>query len=301
MSAARDRKQLVEIARSVAKALKPVAKDYRLRVRLPTRSSATKTDGWCVTIGDLGKGRPTVQVWLDRFAGKTDRTLSAWFEGTRDQIKVLTRRVEKRLTPVKVVTPDEIEVGKYLRLSTPLKVKEMEQPFHEKHGNGETFFGIYGRVGIGDADGVQRFVAKAADFFIDVASAQRRGKAKEDNRDIYPRQENRKVVALHVRRERSGLLATQCKERDNYTCTVCDLYFPEHYGPLGHAFAEAHHLVPLSKVKKCVMTKIDDLATVCANCHRMLHRMDGESGDAAKLRKTVRQAKECLKRRRSVC
>jgi putative restriction endonuclease len=68
---------------------------------------------------------------------------------------------------------------------------------------------------------------------------------------------------------------------------VCDLHFPDRYGPLGHAFAEAHHLVPLSKVKKCVMTKIDDLATVCANCHRMLHRMDGVTSDIATLRKIV--------------
>jgi hypothetical protein len=90
MSASRESKALVKIAHDVAKALKPGAKDYRLRVRLPTRSSATETDGWRVTIGDLGKGRPTIQVWLDHFTGKTDRTLSAWFEGTRDQIKVLT-------------------------------------------------------------------------------------------------------------------------------------------------------------------------------------------------------------------
>ncbi|MFA6962220.1 MAG: HNH endonuclease [Opitutaceae bacterium] len=263
-------------------------------MRLPAGSSATETDGWRVTIGDLGKGRPTIQVWLDRFAGKRARTLSAWFEGTRDQIKVLTQRVEKRLTPVRVITVFDTEERKHLRLQKPLKETELELPFHEKHREGETFFGIYGRVGIGDSGAVQRFVFKASDFFVAVASAQRRDKEKLDNRETYPKEENRKVVALHLRRERSGWLATQCKERDNYTCTVCSLHFPDRYGPLGQAFAEAHHLVPLSKVKKCVMTKIDDLATVCANCHRMLHRMDGDHGDVAKLRKIV----ACEKRRR---
>jgi 5-methylcytosine-specific restriction endonuclease McrA len=299
MSAANDKRHLVEIARDVAKVLKPCAKEYRLRVRLHASSSATETDGWRVTIGDLGKGRPTIQIWLDRFARQEDKTLSAWFEGNRKQIKGITQRVKKHLTPVRVVTTKDTEEGKYLRLSVPLKANEMELPIHEKHEDEETFFGIYGRAGISDADGVQRFVAKAADFFIAVASAQRKGKSKgnEDNRDIYPRKENRKVVALHVRRERSGWLATQCKERDNYTCTVCGFYFPDYYGSQGHAFAEAHHLVPLSKVKKCVMTKIDDLATVCANCHRMLHRMEGERTDVAKLRKIVKQLKSDVRRK----
>lgn len=292
MSAARDKRLLLEIARSIAQALKPWAGNSALRVRLPARSSATQTDGWRVTIGDLGKGRPIVQVWLDRFAGKSDRTLSAWFEGTQGQIKVVTQRVKKRLTPVRVITVNDTEEGKHLRLLKPLKAKELELPFHEKHADGETFFGIYGRVGIGDPDGVQRFVIKASDFFIAVASAQQRDREKLDNRETYPQEENRKVVAIHLRRERSGWLATQRKERDNYTCTVCSLHFPDRYGPLGHAFAEAHHRVPLSKVKKCVMTKIDDLATVCANCHRMLHRMDGQRGDVVKLRKIVTRAKQ---------
>jgi 5-methylcytosine-specific restriction endonuclease McrA len=173
----------------------------------------------------------------------------------------------------------------------------MERPFHEKHEDDETFFGFYGRVGIRDLDGVQRFVAKASGFFVAIASGQRGGKEKVEDRDAYPRQENRKMVALHVRRERSGWLATQCKERDNYTCTVCGFHFPDHYGSRGHAFAEAHHLVPLGKVKKCVMTKVEDLATVCANCHRMLHRMEGVRGDVAKLRIIVKQARSPQRKR----
>jgi hypothetical protein len=228
-----------------------------------------------------------VQIWLDRFAGKDERTLSAWFEGTRTQIKTLVQRVKKELTPVRVVTSNDTEGEKHLRLLNPLRKNELELPIHEKHADDETFFGIYGRFGVGDDVEAQRFIAKASDFFVAVASAQKKSKKKTKDLDIYPRQENRKLVAQHLHRERSGWLATQRKEKDNYTCTVCGLYFPDHYGPLGNAFAEAHHLVPLSKVQKCVMTKIEDLATVCANCHRMLHRMEGKHSDVAELRKVV--------------
>lgn len=289
MTAAQEKKELIRIAKAVAARLKVSAADSPLKVRSPAQCSATHTDGWRVMIGNLGRGRPTVQIWLDRFAGKDDRTLSAWFEGTRTQIKVLVQRVEKKLSPVRVVTSSDTEGAKHLRLLKPLKRNELEFPIHEKHADGETFFGIYGRFGVGAEDEAQRFTAKASDFFVAVASAQRKGKKKTDDNEIYPRQENRKLVAKHLRRERSGWLATQRKEKDNYTCSVCSLYFPNKYGDFGQAFAEAHHLVPLSKVKKCVMTKVEDLATVCANCHRMLHRMEGKRGDVAKLRVIVKR------------
>jgi predicted HNH restriction endonuclease len=49
--------------------------------------------------------------------------------------------------------------------------------------------------------------------------------------------------------------------------------------------------VPLSKLRGEIRTRIEDLRTVCANCHRMLHRMDGERGDFGKLRRLVRTAR----------
>jgi predicted HNH restriction endonuclease len=59
------------------------------------------------------------------------------------------------------------------------------------------------------------------------------------------------------------------------------------YGKLGRTFAEAHHRVPLSQLKGKVLTELKDLVTVCSNCHRMLHRMDGKTNDLKKLRAIV--------------
>ena len=44
------------------------------------------------------------------------------------------------------------------------------------------------------------------------------------------------------------------------------------YGDLGKGFIEAHHRTPLSELKGEKTTKLDDLALVCSNCHRMLHK-----------------------------
>jgi 5-methylcytosine-specific restriction protein A len=53
---------------------------------------------------------------------------------------------------------------------------------------------------------------------------------------------------------------------------VCRFDFLEFYGQLGRGFAECHHIVPLAEAAFSRTTRLSDLAIVCANCHRMLHR-----------------------------
>ena len=100
------------------------------------------------------------------------------------------------------------------------------------------------------------------------------------------------MVTSHLRRERSRYLATERKIHDKYTCQVCGMRFKDIYGELGEDFAEAHHIIPLSKLRGSVKTRIEDLRTACANCHRMLHRMVGKRGDVEKLRAIVRKLKQ---------
>jgi 5-methylcytosine-specific restriction protein A len=53
-------------------------------------------------------------------------------------------------------------------------------------------------------------------------------------------------------------------------CEVCNFDFGVVYGELGTGFAECHHKLPLSEGVR--RTRLEDLAIVCSNCHRMLHR-----------------------------
>ncbi|MFF3307144.1 HNH endonuclease [Streptomyces sp. NPDC002952] len=61
------------------------------------------------------------------------------------------------------------------------------------------------------------------------------------------------------------------------SCEVCDFDFARVYGRLGENFIEVHHVTPLH-ISGQRETKLDDLACLCANCHRMCHRSSpGES------------------------
>lgn len=83
---------------------------------------------------------------------------------------------------------------------------------------------------------------------------------------------------LHFARERNRELVARAKQRfkeqhgGRLFCQVCDFDFGARYGPLGEDYIEAHHIVPVSELTDGSMTRIEDLAMVCANCHRMLHR-----------------------------
>ncbi|PWI20785.1 HNH endonuclease [Streptomyces sp. Act143] len=60
-------------------------------------------------------------------------------------------------------------------------------------------------------------------------------------------------------------------------CEICGFDFAHAYGDLGEGYIEVHHVTPLY-VSGTRETKLDDLACVCANCHRMCHRSrPGES------------------------
>lgn len=77
------------------------------------------------------------------------------------------------------------------------------------------------------------------------------------------RERNRKLVAkLKEDASRSGILE----------CIVCGFSFFKIYGEIGEGFIECHHIIPVSEYITNTTTYLKDLALVCSNCHRMLHR-----------------------------
>ena len=89
--------------------------------------------------------------------------------------------------------------------------------------------------------------------------------------------EGRILTRLHRVRERSGSLARRKKqqvldEAGVLLCEACGFDFASFYGDRGRGFAECHHKIPLSELLPDQPTRLQDLAIVCANCHRMIHR-----------------------------
>lgn len=105
--------------------------------------------------------------------------------------------------------------------------------------------------------------------------------------------EGRLLTRTHQVRERNATLIKKKKKEvlhqtGKLACEVCGFDFYCVYGELGSGFAECHHTKPISKLLAGEKTRTTDLAIVCANCHRMLHR-GCEWPSVAELRSTLKQ------------
>jgi hypothetical protein len=282
-----DKMRLLATASSIAARLKDQGNGNGLRIRSP-RISKPATDGWRASIGDLGKNRPRLEIWLDRFSGHSDRKfLACFYSADRSKITGITRHAAREFWPVRTVTLKDTTDDGFFALSVRLDRSEFTVPILEKYRS-ETFFGVYDPTRKTNGRVNAHFCERAVGFFLDVARSLPTAEAEDTQRGVYPACENRKLVAAHLARERSRYLAAQCKQRDDHRCQVCDMTFAKAYGEtLGAGFAEAHHLLPFGKLPDRVKTQLADLITVCANCHRMLHRMEGKRGDVGRLRAIV--------------
>lgn len=88
--------------------------------------------------------------------------------------------------------------------------------------------------------------------------------------------EGKVLTRLHRSRERNRKLVETKKKRGlaqtgRLVCEVCDFDFAERYGERGRGFIEAHHTKPVHTLSEDGKTKLEDLALVCSNCHRMIH------------------------------
>lgn len=94
--------------------------------------------------------------------------------------------------------------------------------------------------------------------------------------DIEDAPEGRILTRTHRVRERSAKLrreklALALKESGRLECEACGFDFAAVYGKRGEGFMECHHTIPVQDLKPGARTRLEDLALLCANCHRMIH------------------------------
>jgi 5-methylcytosine-specific restriction protein A len=85
------------------------------------------------------------------------------------------------------------------------------------------------------------------------------------------------LYKLHKVRERDRKIITAkktkvLKETGSLKCEACKFDFEETYGKLGKGYIECHHLIPLANFQVNKETKLEDLALLCSNCHKMIHK-----------------------------
>lgn len=107
--------------------------------------------------------------------------------------------------------------------------------------------------------------------------------------------EGRVLTRIHNYKERNSTVVKKKKEsvlrkENKLVCEACSFDFAEVYGELGYGFAECHHTVPLSKLEENHKTVVEDLAILCANCHRIIHR--------SKPMLSVKELREAISKRR---
>jgi len=84
--------------------------------------------------------------------------------------------------------------------------------------------------------------------------------------------EGQRRLVLHLQRERNQTVVRKKKKQAvSLDCEVCGFSFGRAYGRTASDYCEAHHLLLLSAVEHTTQTRMEDLAILCANCHRVVH------------------------------
>lgn len=88
--------------------------------------------------------------------------------------------------------------------------------------------------------------------------------------------EGRVLTLMHRRKERSRRLVEERKRQalsqsGQLSCEACGFDFEVTYGERGRGVIEAHHIKPVYTLSSGSRTRLEDLALVCANCHRIIH------------------------------
>ncbi len=89
--------------------------------------------------------------------------------------------------------------------------------------------------------------------------------------------EGKIIERIHNARERNSKVIEIAKtnfkkEFGRLFCQICGFDFKEMYGELGEDFKEGHHTIPVSQMPLDYFTKPEEIAMLCSNCHRMVHK-----------------------------
>lgn len=249
-------------------------------------------DGWWATIATFGDPAIDIAVWLDTYARHDHRCFWIGFFSERKRSIGILRRLLGKVPST--FSYDHISLNskeQYSRMKVALQDSLFGQPVGENYPGVGYFLGIYYPDNPTDTENLNSNIVHSTKWLMSILGPLPDFSC-EEGADHYSATENRLIVSFHLRRERDPTLARLCKERDGYRCQVCEIRLDEVYGDVAESFAEAHHIVPLNKIDGPVDQDVSHLKTVCANCHRMLHRLHGKESDLADLRLRYSRAKK---------
>lgn len=89
--------------------------------------------------------------------------------------------------------------------------------------------------------------------------------------------EGRILTRIHSYKERDRAFAAMAKKHykakngGKLHCVGCGLQPETLYDTLGERCIEGHHTIPIEELQPDSITRVEDMAMVCASCHRIIH------------------------------
>ncbi|MDI7775873.1 HNH endonuclease [Asticcacaulis sp. EMRT-3] len=263
----------------------------KLNIKSPNllvgKPKVTETAGSHITVVKTNWPELTIRVWCDKVMD--GKSISYWsgfgsinYEPIEKLLSLCGDRIDKPLHR----GSNDMEPygdGKNYRFKKSLTENEMLQAFTEKYPR-SCGFGVYNSGDIYDVNRAYNFISNIinlvstlsidmeSDLFVEEFGVS------EGEKIAHKRSEKIKRNSKIIRRKKASTMESY----GQLACEVCNFDFRKKYGELGDSFAEVHHLKPIAENTTATITKLDDLAIVCANCHRMLHRKNLLSIDKLK-------------------
>jgi len=290
------------LAQQVVKMLRPKIADtpIKLNKNFPDKfriyTDKKYTNGWYVLIGSINERYPncSFQIWLNDMCGWNKMQFQYCVSFRKEDImdQFLQQIDHKNMFGKVVCTMRDTDrnIWKTVNGIDILSPKLPEDCYgkptlelNDEIGDGYFFYNINDlSEDVNDA-----LVDRVVEFYSLIGRAlseNQKTAPKPDDTDVYSAKENREQVVTHLKRERNRYLSLLRKQQDKYQCQICEMKFEDVYGEIGKDFAEAHHIVPLAQLDGPQSVSVDDLITVCANCHRMLHKLNGGTEDIEELK-----------------
>lgn len=258
-------------ARQLARQLDAYAKGSPERVVAQFARKAEELDGF----HQWADGRPALGAWLvDTSPARLWLAVVDWKINGNFYLVLFP---ENRAGPIAELHREEsVDEGAVLAWRYAPRLRDGRNPervaqFERAHGSVEVVVQLPTSL-----DDIEPFLSELAWVAVSRSAADALVPGEELPLEVFP--EGRLLFVRHLKKERSEKLIRLAKERavslgQPLRCGCCGFDFEAVYGEVGRGFIEAHHTIPVSELPDYgADTRIEDLALVCANCHRMLHR-----------------------------
>jgi hypothetical protein len=258
----KDKERIRRLAELIYAALHEQGHGPHIRANGITRPAKTWTDGWKLRLGTLGRGKPFLELWLDKYPAR-DRRCFYWgfYSPNPKALPWLMKQLPRSLQPsLPVLTKDDYEpVGRSSwLLKHQFTRKEFAQPIEERY-RVDRYYGVYDSTPTSD----KIIAGRGVEFFARVL-CHLYGTAPVAN-DIASDRLPARVEQTINRIVRDTEASREIKQLYGYRCQVCRKRLKIEPGEF---YAEAHHLKPLGGEHQGPDVR-GNLLCLCPNHHAL--------------------------------